>query len=101
MARITPNAELAGIDVAFVLVKIGRDQALTKAEAAVGFDLPYSTIKALAKEPGFPLIGDRVFPSDFKLWRRRKTGLQSAPDTAVRSRRPDADKCGVPQLKHG
>jgi hypothetical protein len=95
------NKELEGIDAAAVLVKIARDQALTKAEAAVGFDLPYSTIKALTAEAGFPMLGNHFFPSDFKLWRRRKTGLQSAPDSAPRPPRPSADKSYAPRLKHG
>lgn len=95
------NKQLEDISLDVVLTKIARDQALTKGEAAVGFDLPYSTVKALAREPGFPIIEGRFFPSDFKLWRRRRLGLQSAPDTATRSRPPAAGKSDVSRLKHG
>jgi hypothetical protein len=75
------NKDLASIDADKILLKIVRDQALTKAEAAVGFGLPYSTVKALAAEKGFPMIGTHFFPSDFKIWRRQKAGLLPRPPT--------------------
>ncbi len=101
MSAAVANKELAGIDREAVRTAKGHDEALTLAELAVATGLPYSDVKALAKEKGFPRIGKRVFPSDFKLWRRRRLGLQSAPETAAHRPLPAAGKPGEPRLKHG
>ncbi len=95
------NKELAAHVPAVVQEKFANDQALTLAELAVATGLPYSTVKTFASEPEFPRLGRHVFPSDFKLWRRRKTGLQSAPDTAARPQPRAAGKSGELRLKHG
>lgn len=95
------NSELDNIEPEKVRKKITNDQALTLAELAVGFCLPYTTVKALAKEKGFPKVGAYVFPSDFKIWRRQTRGLQSSPGTPVPAGRPSVGKSGEFQVKHG
>ena len=95
------NKELAGIGAKTVKAMIEADQALTLKEFAVGFGYTYRAAKDLAKCPGFPMLSGRIFGSDFKLWRRRQLGLQSAPDGPARRRQPAADRFCESPLKHG
>ena len=95
------NKELEGIDPQAVRDKAALDCGLTLLELSAATELPYTTVKLLAKEPNFPLIGGRVFYSDFKLWRRRHVGLLSASDTSTRSPRPAAGKSYAPRPTHG
>ena len=95
------NGELAHVDAAQVRAMIAADQALSLKEFALGFGYPYYTAKLIAREEGFPIFHGRIAPSDFRLWRRRRLGLQSAPDAPARPRRPVAGKSDVPPLKHG
>ncbi len=76
------NKQLAAIDVESVRLKVQHEQGLTLAEASVYYDLPYSSLRAWKRE-GLPLVAGKLFHSDFVIWRRRLTGLESMPQAAV------------------
>ncbi len=95
------DISLAHIDADEMRERIARDIGLTLKEFAVGYGFSYSAAKLLAKKDGFPLTGNLVFPSDFRLWRRRRSGWQSAPDSAAHRPRRAAGKRGELRVKHG
>jgi len=69
------NKQLARIDREKVAAKVAGGSAISLAEAAVYYGLPYSTFRDWKKQ-GLPLLGGKFFDADFQLWRRRQTGLE-------------------------
>ena len=95
------NKQFSHLDPAEVKKMVEEDQALDLKQFSLAFGYGYSKAKALTKQNGFPWLGGRVFPSDFRLWRRQTLGLQSAPDSAARPRPFAAGKPGELHVKHG
>ncbi len=95
------SAELKHIRPATARAMIARNVSLSLKEFAVGYGYSYPTAKLLSKEPGFPLLGSRIIPSDFDLWRLRRLGLQSAPGAPAHPRPPAADKSDALRVRHG
>ncbi len=102
------NAQLAGISYAAAKAKADTDRGLTLRELAVVTEMPYSTVRQWP-EAGLPMLGGRVFYSDFVEWRRLQTGLvtlqaATAAKSASRSRGGrsprSADKSGGSAESH-
>lgn len=80
-----------------VMEKVSRDQALTLKELAVWTGFSYSSVRAWGD---LPIINRRIFPQDFILWRRRKSGLGFENGSEGRLPRLRADKSGESLLTH-
>ena len=66
------DRQLAGIDRRSALEKRQADQGLNAKEFAVAAGLSYSAARDLFRRPGFPIVKNVVFWSDFELWRRTR-----------------------------
>lgn len=77
--------QLQGLDRLEIVQKAKGGMALSLKELAVFCGFSYAVVRGWAKE-GLPVINGGTFIDDFVIWRRRKTGLESAPEVA--SRRP-------------
>jgi len=66
------DRQLAGLNRRSVLEKRKADLALNAKEFAVGAGMSYSAARDLFRQPGFPLVKNVVFWSDFELWRRSR-----------------------------
>lgn len=76
-----PDRQLAGISFAMADQRRRKNQPLNGKEFSAASATPYSAVRKLFREPGFPLINGRVYWSDFVLWRHRRLGLEAAPMT--------------------
>jgi hypothetical protein len=70
-----PDRQLAGISFAMADQRRRKNQPLNGKEFSAASATPYSAVRKLFREPGFPLINGRVYWSDFVLWRHRRFGL--------------------------
>ena len=77
-----PDRQLAGISFAMADQRRRKNQPLNGKEFSAASATPYSAVRKLFREPGFPLINGRVYWSDFVLWRRRRFSLDVAPLTS-------------------
>ena len=66
------DQQLAGLDQRSVLEKRKADLALNAKEFAVAAGMSYSAARDLFRQPGFPIVKNVVFWSDFELWRRSR-----------------------------
>lgn len=86
--------QLQGIDRKKVLAKVKRGESITLKELAVYCGQSYSPVRAW-QDQGLPLLSGKIFIEDFVIWRRRKTGLELPPASAVRQRARAADRSGA------
>lgn len=84
------NKQLKAIDAKVVAAKVNAGKALTLAELSVHIGVGYSQVRAWK----LPLLAGKIFYDDFTLWRRRKLGLESGPQTPAHRQRATAGKCG-------
>ncbi|MEI8289791.1 MAG: hypothetical protein WCH99_09985 [Verrucomicrobiota bacterium] len=74
------DQQLADIDQRSVLEKRRADQGLNAKEFAIAAGLSYSAARDLFRQPGFPVIKNVCFWSDFEFWRRSR--ITSPPKEA-------------------
>lgn len=92
--------QLQRIDRKKVLAKIARGEQINLKELAVYCGQGYSVVRAW-QDQGLPILGGKLFLDDFVIWRRRKTGLESAPAAFVRRVARAADRSGELLSTHG
>src|SRR5438309_1230172 len=92
---------LSKLDPQEVREKAERNESLTLKELAVWTGYSYEVVRSWQGElPTFPLLNGKIFPEDFVLWRRRKTGLEFGPGIAGHQWMPTVGKYGESLLTH-
>lgn len=94
---------LSKLDAEEVRAKAERNESLTLKELAVWTGFSYGVVRSWQNErfPFLPVLNGKIFPEDFVLWRRRRTGLESVLGNGAHPQMPTADKSGESLLKHG
>lgn len=95
----TGTKEHAHLDATEVQAKFEANKALSLLELSLATGMSYTALKKL--RPRLPMIGNVIFPSDFELWRRQKTGLQTEPAAPAHPRRSRAGKSDALSPTHG
>ncbi len=75
------DRQLRKLELKQVLERRRLDQALNIKEFALAAGISYSAARYWFRQPGFPLIFNTVFWSDFVEWRRARTGLAALSAT--------------------
>ncbi len=75
------DRQLRKLELKHVLERRRLDQALNTKEFALAAGISYSAARNWFRKPGFPLIFNTVFWSDFVEWRRTITGLAALSAT--------------------
>lgn len=90
---MSKDKKLQHINEEEVIRKSQAGQGLTLAEAAVRYGIPYSTLRRMRRK-GLPLVEERLFETDFTLWRQQQAGLarSSSPGTSARPTRGTLSK---------
>ena len=86
------DRQLAGIDRRSALEKRQADQGLNAKEFAVAAGLSYSSARDLFRQPGFPVVKNVVFWSDFELWRRSQIAPSPNAVKSTNETTPDRPK---------
>lgn len=94
---------LSKLDPAEVRAKAERNESLTIKELAVWTGYSYEVARSwqICQEPRFPLLNGKIFPDDFVLWRRRRTGLEFGPGIGAHPMMQSAGKSDESLLRHG
>lgn len=68
---------LSQLNAEEIRARAERNESLTLKELAVWTRFSYEVVRSWqADSPPLPLLNRKIFPADFVLWRRRKTGLE-------------------------
>lgn len=91
--------QLKAITKESVLEKAARNEALTLKELAVLTGYGYSLVRSWQNQ-GLPVLSGRVFPDDFVIWRRGRSGLQSGSDNGAHRLSLGVGKSGESLSRH-
>lgn len=89
-------------DPKIIRAKAERNEALTLKELAIWTGFSYTFVRNWrGLYADFPMFAGRIFPADFTLWRQKRLGLRSSPDTATRQPKKGAGKSDESLSTHG
>ena len=97
---MTRDKQLIEVDIAEAKRIAAEGGALTLKQLAVVTNYSYEIPRFLARQPGFPLLCNKVTLEDYREWRKLQVGLKSSPATSEHRQPSTAGKSSKSRGSH-